>query len=573
VRRKAGTCGGKALPRVRGSRFLAALPLRGLALLIAMGWHSTAVSAPRDAISKLPGITLSSDFTRIDPSGAEATVEDNLYSKLDFDWRPPQTALPKELLFKHSWHTTISMKDNLNRSESKSSDNRFEDFRYKLSLERQDIFNTSYTVYRKDVWSASTTSNTQRRWESGNEKIFHLGLTLPDLPTLDITNTVTDSYLPGSPLGTNGSSTEYTRYLAGFEGQNTATAYVFGADVQSWQTRTLTDGRPTDGGKSNTALYAMRSMPLGNIGSVTLNARYDQWDSTTPGLIEGSSTRKGSYGMNVRGGVLRFPATYEWIYAATNQTTLPGYSPLNTVDRTLKLSFKPVEADGRSATLTYLNILHESEDASTRDSMLKQNLRWDYKLNARTSGSVDYWNTSRDNLKNATQTQNDDSVTASLAYNIPGGRGSLGATLFQSAARNPSTSSKTTTNSMSVANSLTLSPQSSLGFSIYQLYSDVGANLFQTGRTDTLRTHAFYSLYTDRGYSFDADWTNELKRDPSEKRTLNQALILNATWRPQQNWLYRLTLNTNDNSTLDPLSGANGYLTSDTVTAHVEYSF
>ncbi len=538
-------------------------------------------ATPRDAVQLMPNITHSSTFTLAEqdsPSGHG--FEDNYFDSWNVRWVPPSVALGNQAKAGIELYYTSSLKDNLNRIAGSSSDSRSDRYDFVTSV-KAPYFTARYEMEQNDSWDGVYKNLNLPRWSSRRSTRATLRYAAPGFPIIDVARSDTQNYpQAGRQTGDEGENItamltyEPGRVDGGF-GQR-----IFAQTVME-HTHNYLAG--TSSRNSRTLVNGYRELPLGALGSLVANYAYEDGSTAGPGEVHPANWSNTSYGLSLNGGVANLPLGYGFGYSNfINQST--GGNGYSKQERNLGLRYSSPAPPGKSMSLSLNSIVvdYTNEPRGTgATSDETQTLVWDFRVNPRVNGQVNYTMFNHTDRQNLTRPTEREGVVANMSYAIPGDRGSVSCSYTQGIERLPQQGNQSINTGMNITNQFRLGPRASMQIYYRQWYYDNRTGLLGLASgNDQLVAGCKYTISSDYGLYLDTTWEQSFTRfltdfNPYTSTTGSTRVDVNLSYQPPSTaWSYNLTINTRDDSrSSDTNPGDNTYGSSNTITATVTYSF
>lgn len=551
-----------------------------LLLCISLPWHAHAAT-PRDAVQLMPSITHSSTFTLVEQDSVSGHgFEDNYFDSWNVRWVPPSVALGDKAKAGIELYYTSSLKDNLNRIAGSSSDSRSDKYNFVTTL-KAPYFSARYELEQNDAWDGVYKRINLPRWNSRRSTRLALHYAAPGFPVIDVARSDTLNYpQAGIQTGDEGENiTATVQYEPGKVAGGFGQRYFAQTVLES--TRNYLAG--TSSRNSRTTFSGYRELPLGALGSLVANYGFEEGSTAGPGEVRPANWNNTTYGLALNGSIATMPLGYGFGYSNfINEST--GGTGYSRQERNFGMRYSSPAPPGKALNLayssTFVDYTNEPRgNGATSDET--QTLAWDFKVNPRVNGQVNYTlfnHTDRENLTRPTEREG---MVANMSYAIPGDRGSVSASYSQGIERLPHQGNESINTGMNITNQFRLGPRASMQIYYRKWYYDNrSGDLGLASGNDQLVAGCKYTIASDYGLYLDTTWEQSFTRfltdySPYTSTTTGTKIDVILTYQPPSTaWTYNLTINTRDDArTSDTNTGDNTYGSSNTITATVTYSF
>ncbi len=530
-------------------------------------------AGPRDAVKTLPRITHTSDYRITESDNPDSqSYEDSYYDTWDVNWQPQPISLPVGEIG-IQLHYIKRLSDRLFRQEGTSSDSRSDQYNFVVRLDRANFVKGHYAIEEVDTANGSYPSSSAASFQAYTRKEAFLTWNPPQFPSISAGHAVTTTSSYTGTERNHSSEGEWTQIKLNYN-------HDLGLARQQVQylgelTRTYTF-YPSRAGKSvaKQVWDADRTMPLGNIGNLNLGAHLEENNSREETDATGTKVMAAQYSIGLDGNVATFPLSYSVGYLANSQS-IQNTSSYDRSQRRITLNFNPPVPEGRSAGLSYNNVYDEYSDAYNDRGVMRQQLSWSFSPNRRVASNIGYeLATTVDRLAHV-GTQEDETISGSLSYNIPGNRGSFSSTFSQGIQRVPTEDARNTRNSVNLSTSFRLGNSANMTLFYTENHSDNHTRyLVVPAITDNITSGVRYHISPGGGLSLDAKWQQFYQLNlPSTKKTATQNIELVFNWQTAANWNYSLKVASNDTSVQPGNATGSTYRTGDEIQALITYSF
>jgi hypothetical protein len=527
-------------------------------------------ASPRDAVKLMPVLTHTSDFQYLDSEG-----QNKYYDTWDVYWNPPPIQLSNYASGFMALEYHVVLSDLLNRADGSSSGSRWDHLNFRLGADAQQSLSARYTLDTQDTFSAGSPPWVHQRGENTSLKWTPGGM--PQImPWVTVSYSHGDSFSPpGAPSDsqTLSTSVDYTQPVGAF-------AQHYGVHTES--TRTLNYGGGTPTNTRKLVMDGYRDLPMGALGHLLLNYRYDEKTDDQAGL---NTARSYDYNLNWSGNVSNVPLSYSYNYNDYNYATGTTTTSGNTrQERRLDLTFRPPTPPGKGASVVVTDLLTQTSNnpglLPADLSVDEQMVNWIYQANPRVGGWLIYDAKSTTDMAAHLRKEDSHSMTGYLAYQIPGNRGNYAVYLQQTSSRGQE-GGPATGETAALTSTLNLGRRAYVSLNLNQGSGDNRSNPLDPWTSNAFSSQVNFHLWPgegswDQGLSLDAWWRQSYNRtshlsSPAATEEAKQTYNITLNYVTPANWQYTFTLGATDTSNTS--SGIVSYSTINDIDVKIIYSF
>lgn len=532
------------------ARFIAAVVFSSV--MLAEQAHS---AAPRDALKYLQFTHTSS--IKIIENDKGPTFGDNYRGNWNFDWKPPGIKIPGMGSLLVKLHYNQGLTDNLDKIAGTSRDSRNDYYKVDLSSNGLKHLFISYTFDRTDSFE-----NKQGR-NSSSSKITTIGFSPPGFPSLIYNNSLITQTGARGEILTSGSETSKTTYQAFFKRNVGAFGqeYTYKYEVNSSST-----------GVSDNALTKFsgyRQIKFDKLGTILMSYDFSELDSYKAAGSVKETIANNTYVLSWDSKLEPVPLNYNFSFTSDHSSG-PNFNR-NSERKLIKLTYRPPMPTGKDLVISFdkqMSEYYELANTSRQTAEETTNLRWRFNTNPRTSGEIRYRQTLNTDIKAQQFTLKKEAVSGRLAYQIPGGQGSLDASLEHSTTASPG--DRTDTDFINLQNRFKLGKSAMVSLFYSQRYDGVGLP-----RRDTSTSGISYKLQDQRtGITLDARWKQRMAIPKEFSKDTTQNVSVHFTYNTHANIRYEFLVNEgNTSDTMSFRPNSRDYQSKNEVVFKVTYAF
>ena len=539
--------------------------------------HMALAAAPRDAVKNMPTLTHTSTFT-IDSSDDDGThnYTDTYRDYWRINWSTGKQRLAGGAWTKLDLSYETTWTDILKRMSGVSQDSRFDKLVASLDFNDTRDFSASFKLEQQDTYSGSTPSTTDRAWSSKTNKYINATWSRDRFPKLSLGHTINNSYQYSGTEQVHGSESATTQLIGEYKWQTNSdwqSAAVKHEYVRSDNYGAVYDDKHTGTSKETTEYNVQRLMSFPHLGRLSLGL-YHYENSSAP---LGSSSYSTSYSTKcnaaLEGSVREMPLGYRYNYWTQQSGTIGSGGNLR-ARREFTLNLNPPVPAGKSGSVSYVHSVDETNYTNNENTTEEQKLTWNFMSNPRTSTTFTYGLKQVTDRINQKRTEDNEGLTATVNYTIPGGRGSLSGKVGETINRQPDTDKRITADYYQLNSNFALGPGTSINLLFNQRNNETRTSLL----SEPSGNDEFYSkvIYRTQGKGLGLEATYEQRHRKTintERKTDVESMKVVLSYQTDAKWKYSLTLATNSEAQDSTAATGYDYQTNESITAMVSCTF